>query len=80
LIDKRASRIEPSGGVDMPGGYVSDLTQEIEQTYHRLRKDDLENGTNKAIIYKKQLRSKSDQKEEVKAAYEEVFGPIPEIG
>lgn len=80
LIEERAKRIEPAGGADeLPDQYIADLTKEIEETYHQLRKDDIKNGTNKALLYKKKLRSNADRKQEVKTAYEEVFGPIPEI-
>jgi len=81
LIDERAAKIEPTGGVDdyIPDQFVSDLTEEIKETYHRLRKDDLKDGTSKALLYKKKLRSNADNKIEVKRAYEDMFGPIPEI-
>ena len=81
LIDERAAKLDPVGGVDedIPDEYVADLTKEIEETYHKLRNDDLQSGTNKALMYKKQLRAKADKKIEVKKAYEEIFGLIPEI-
>lgn len=79
LIDKKAQTIEPVGGLDMPDEYVSDLIKEIKDTYYRLRESDLENKTNKALLYKKKLRKAADNKKEVKQAYEDIFGPIPEI-
>lgn len=81
LIEQRAAKIEPIGGVDedIPDQYVSDLTKEIEETYHRLREDDIKDGTSKALLYKKKLRANSNSKMEVKRAYESVFGLIPEI-
>jgi len=71
LIDNKA---EPVGGIDedIPDQYVIDLTDEIKEKYHELRKIDIK----KALDYKKKLLANIN-KVEVKRAYEEIFGPIP---
>lgn len=81
VVDKRASKLEPVGGVDdeIPDQFVVDLTGEIKETYHRLRNEDLKNGTSNALVYKKKLRMNANKRADVKAAYESIFGQIPEI-
>jgi len=77
MVEKKIAKMEPIGGMEDNGDYMGDLIADIKEKYHQLRKDDIENKTNNALLYKKKLLSKTVP--EVRKAYEEVFGPIPEI-
>jgi len=76
LIEKKAQKLEPEAGIDMPDEYFEDLTNKVEEQYRKF----LKNDAKKAIEYKNKVKAnamKNDNySKKLKGGFEKIFGPI----